>query len=247
MIRLRRPDVENVLVEKTRTFLKKRTDIAVDFAAHDLRIDGAWSSFLQTKARDQVERALDSYTWGKCAYCEQIAAKDIEHFHPKSIYPSKMFLWDNFLRACKNCNNAKLAVFPLDNTGERLLIDPTSDEPLDYFVWDGLTGATGLNPDLSRYTRAFETRKMFDLDEESIREARRKTYKDIVYLFAHVVNEKPVTAETLERLRDHLQPQRPWLGMIRQLLLRSDGSLRSLVERAKVKVPEIQKWIAPWI
>ena len=77
---------------------------------------------------------------------ENIAAKDIEHFYPKTTYPDRMFSWGNFLRGCKNCNNVKVAHFPLDSAGDRLLIDPCDDEPLDYLVWDLLTGATGVVP-----------------------------------------------------------------------------------------------------
>jgi uncharacterized protein (TIGR02646 family) len=221
--------------------------MAKAFAPGDSHIEGAWSNFLGVKARQKVETALDSYTWGKCAYCEQVAAKDIEHFQPKSVYPDKMFSWDNFLRGCKNCNNAKLHRFPVDAAGERLLIDPCTDEPLEYFVWDPSTGATGLTPEPARHARAAETRDLFHLDQEPLREERREAYRDVLYLLAHVFREDPVTGATRERLRDHLQPHRPWLGMIRQLFVRSEGSLRLLVEQAKEKLPEIQVWIAPWI
>ena len=75
--------------------------------------------------------------------------------------------WGNFLLGCKNCNNAKVAHFPLDTDGNHLLIDPCADEPLDYFVWDLQSGATGLAP-TPRYSRAFATRQMFHLDEEPL-------------------------------------------------------------------------------
>ena len=66
--------------------------------------------------------------------------------YPQSRYPDRMFSWENFLLGCKNCNNAKVAHFPLDGASNPLLIDPSADEPLDYFVWDLLTGATGVSP-----------------------------------------------------------------------------------------------------
>lgn len=247
MIRLRRPKAEAILDKPTRTYLTRKTIAAKAFAPRDPRINGAWSSFLNAKARHKIEKALDSYSWGKCAYCEQVAARDIEHFEPKSDFPARMFSWDNFLRGCKNCNNAKLAHFPIDGTGCRLLIDPCTDEPLDYFMWDPLTGATGLSLEPSRHGRAATTRDLFHLDQEPLREERRRAYKDVIYLLAHVFREDPVTTATRERLRDHLQRERPWLGMIRQLFVRSDGSLRLLVDQAREKLPEMEDWIAPWI
>jgi len=158
-----------------------------------------------------------------------------------------MFSWDNFLKGCKNCNNAKLDRFPVDGSGDRLLIDPSIDEPLDYFVWDNMTGATGVTPDPKRQPRAFATRDLFQLDQEPLREARRKIALDVLYLLAQVFREDPVRADTRDRLRDHLQPHQPWLGLVRQLFIRPDGTVRFLVEEAQTKLPEIRDWVAPWL
>lgn len=78
---------------------------------------------------------------------EQEAAKDTEHFYPKSRYPGRMFLWENFLWCCKTCNTEKLAVFPLDTSGNAVLLNPTRDEPLDFLGWDELSGKTIPHPE----------------------------------------------------------------------------------------------------
>jgi len=39
-----------------------------------------------------------------CNYCEHNEATDIEHIYPKSFFPEKTFVWDNYLLACKICN-----------------------------------------------------------------------------------------------------------------------------------------------
>ena len=54
----------------------------------------------------------------RCMFCEDSCSNEIEHFHPKSIYPEFTFDWDNFLYACGICNplkNNKFAVFRTDN------------------------------------------------------------------------------------------------------------------------------------
>jgi uncharacterized protein (TIGR02646 family) len=247
MIRLRRPAGSAALSARTRTYLEQRSATARPFTPHDPRIISAWSSFLRARSRDDVARALDGYTYSKCAYCEQVAAADIEHFWPKTTYPARMFSWDNFLRGCKNCNNVKRDRFPLDDRGERLLIDPCEDEPLDHFFWDALTGATGVTPDPDRRPRAAMTRQLFQLDQEPLREERRNKLWDVLYLLARVIEENPVASDTRDRLCDHLLAHRPWLGIVRQLLLRPDDRYRPLVDQAIAKLPEIRKWAAAWL
>jgi uncharacterized protein (TIGR02646 family) len=247
MIRLRRPPVKQALDPRTRTYLQDRSVAARTFKPHDPRIDPAWSSFLRTKARERVSAALDGYTHRKCAYCEQVAAKDIEHFWPKTEYPARMFSWDNFLRGCKNCNNAKRDHFPLNDRGERLLMDPCQDEPLDYFVWDSMTGSAGVVQDPPRAARGRATIDLFQLNQEPVRDERRIKSLIVLFLLARVVEQEPPDPETKERLREELLPHRPWLGIIRQLILRPEDRVRPLVERALAKVPEIRVWVADWL
>jgi uncharacterized protein (TIGR02646 family) len=247
VIPVRRPDEADALKSTTRSYLGRKSRDAAEYPANDPRIGRAWANFLNTSARQDVETALDAYTRGKCAYCEAIAAKDIEHFYPKSTHPLRMFAWDNFLRGCKNCNNAKLARFPVDDAGLRLLVDPCDDEPLDYFSWDLMTGATGLSPDPIRQPRALATRGLFSLDQEALREERRNKALDVLYLLAHVAREDPVTDKTRDRLRDHLRPHRPWLGIVRQLLTRPGDRERPIVDAALAKLPEIRIWAADWL
>ncbi|MGE3821821.1 MAG: retron system putative HNH endonuclease [Isosphaeraceae bacterium] len=247
MIRLRRPSAEDALSAKTRAYLARKAVTATTFIPGDPRIAKSWASFLGTVARRDVEAALDRYARGKCAYCENVAAKDVEHFQPKTTYPVRMFAWDNFLRGCKNCNNAKVDRFPVDEFSERLLIDPSADDPLDYFVWDTMTGMTGVNPAPGRRPRATETRRLFGLDQEPLREERRMKLKVILYLLARVVNESPVSLETRDLLREELLPNRPWLGIVRQLLRRPSPEHRPLVEAALEKLPDIREWAADWL
>jgi uncharacterized protein (TIGR02646 family) len=179
------------------------------------------------------------------AYCEQVAAKDIEHFYPKADYPRKMFLWTNFLRGCKNCNNAKRDRFPV-NGGRAILIDPCSEDPLDFLLWDFVTGRAALNPNEPNHSRAQATRDLFDLDQEPLREERRLKLREVIYVMTNVVNEDSVSERTKEQLRDHLLPHRPWLGIVRQLL-EKPGLYASLVDAARKKIPEIQDWTASWL
>ena len=247
MIRVRWPSAQDALDTRTQAYLDRKSAVACKLPPRDVRVGKAWKAFLSTQSRDKVAEALDSYTTAKCAYCEQVAAKDIEHFWPKTLYPARMFDWQNFLRSCKNCNNAKRDHFPIDGQGNNLLLDPCKDDPLYHFVGDGRTGAAGVVPDPARAKRGVTTIDLFQLNQEPIREERRQKLLVVLYLLARVDREDPIEPDTREQLREELLPHRPWLGIIRQLLTRPEDKYRSLVERALAKLPEIRGWVADWI
>ena len=77
---------------------------------------------------------------------------------------------------------------------------------------------------------------LFQLNHEPVREERRLKYLIVLFLLARVVEEDPPDSETRERLRDKLLPHRPWLGIVRQLLLRPEDTVRPLVEVALARV-----------
>ncbi len=91
----------DALNEATRKYLARRQATAASYVPRSDAIDMAWKAFGKTQARKEVARALDAYTHTKCAYCEMVAAKDIEHFYPKTDFPARMFLWTNFLAVAR--------------------------------------------------------------------------------------------------------------------------------------------------
>ena len=69
----------------------------------------------------------------KCAYCECILQEkdsysQIEHFHPKLLYPQEVVLWDNLLPACGRCNAHKGD----HNTVKIPIINPYKDVPKEH-------------------------------------------------------------------------------------------------------------------
>jgi uncharacterized protein (TIGR02646 family) len=245
MIRIGRPAEAAALDQKTLQYLAQRQAKANSFPIRSEEIDRAWSGFLRTQARKHVGAAMDAYSHAKCAYCEQVAAKDIEHFYPKADYPPRMFLWANLLRACKNCNNAKLDHFPIE-AGQHLLIDPASEDPINFILWDFETGRAVLNPSEPYRSRANITREMFDLDQEPLCEQRRRKLKRVAYFLARVVREDPISPDLIIRLREELHPSEPWLGIIRQLFLKS-SPYSPMIEAARKKLPNIDDWTATWL
>ena len=65
------------------------------------------------------------------------------------------------------------------------LLDPCRDDPLDYFYWDYQTGATGCRPEPAYMYRAATTRDLLRLDQEPLREERRKKFDSVARKWSH--------------------------------------------------------------
>ena len=245
MIPVTLPKAEDALSQRTRKFLAKRQAKANTLLPE--KIEAHWDSFRRTKSGAEVAAVLATAFHWKCAYCEQEAAKDLEHFYPKSRHVGRMYVWANFLWSCKNCNTEKLASFPLTVAGDPVLLNPTRDEPLDYFRSNHLSGKIIPHLDPVRGHRATQTRDLLDLDQFSLADERRNKLANVCYILSRVVHETPVQPDMCERLQEELAPQRPWLGIVRQLFCHPTPEYALLVSAALDKLPELKVLISPWL
>ncbi|MER6217310.1 hypothetical protein ABT213_25080 [Streptomyces sp. NPDC001674] len=87
-------------------------------------------------AKSEIRALLERMAPGvqRCMYCLDNMGTDIDHFEPKSRAPLRTFCWHNHLLACSRCNsNFKREEYPCDEeTGECLLIDPSTDDPANH-------------------------------------------------------------------------------------------------------------------
>jgi 5-methylcytosine-specific restriction endonuclease McrA len=77
-----------------------------------------------------IKAALLEMSAGKCCYCEcklgeESKYLEVEHFHPKTLYPDEVVVWENLLPACKRCNASKRD----HDTKEEPIIHPVRDNP----------------------------------------------------------------------------------------------------------------------
>ena len=115
---------------------------AFDFLDTCQRGSVDWDNAVQRTGFAAVKSVLAAMS-GKhqsCMYCERSAATDVEHFKPKSKYPSDTFNWLNLMYCCTACNRHKSDQFPLDTHGAALLIDPSHDDPWQHLTFDSETG-----------------------------------------------------------------------------------------------------------
>jgi uncharacterized protein (TIGR02646 family) len=154
-----------------------------------------------------VKTALDAMCWGhrRCCYCEDSLADEIEHHHPKDLYPELVFAWPNYLYACGPCNGPKssrFAVLPLGATteivitraqrapvaaplaGESALLHPRLDDPLDYLTLD-IRDMFWFLPSAAEpsaaHARAKYTIELLALNERTyLVEGRRTAYSQLI-------------------------------------------------------------------
>lgn len=195
---------------------------------------------------------------GRCMYCEGSRAGAVEHVRPKSLYPGLVFAWANFLYACSECNGPKGARFkvvlpdgrivdvgrkrgarPPDQLvaddplllGEPVLIDPRSEDPLDFLRLDLETGVfdeihkTGL-----RYERANFTLDLLGLNErEHLVEARQSTVQTAESLLRDYVNLKRAGAGP-----DAITPKR------QAILRQSHRTVWEEMKRQRGRLPKLR-------
>lgn len=209
------------------------------------KADARWGNKKGSNAgRDafqEIENKLVELAIGKkyCHYCEHARIvdehnkpdSDIEHFYPKTHFPSKAFVWENFLYVCKDCNSfhkgkgAKFQVF--DNNGntielqsgkgrdyiippsdESVLINPRTENPMDILFLNLPTGAYILHPSLAYNDNAkirfdYTVREVLKLNAYAA--DRRESYDTFVQcLRAYVCAKQSVSTLELNHIRKGL-------------------------------------------
>lgn len=147
-----------------------------------------------------IKEALFPTSFNKCAFCECIPEEggnfiQIEHYFPKSIYPSLCFSWDNFLPSCNKCNLAKSTL----DTVAMPIVNPYVDEPSDY-LYVSLLKLKSLND--SKLGR--DTIKELKLNSSRHINARRNLLADIENLTERLQDKMDeFNSAGTQRLRDN--------------------------------------------
>ena len=159
--------------------IKPQQDILNELALFQKEIDGlndfnreskrAGESFSAKNKKgnrvfDAIKVCLMQVSVGieRCIYCENSQCDEVEHIYPKTLYPEKCFIWENYAYVCGPCNgkkNNKFAIYRHSDDikqlvnpenskqpilkppkGESVLINPRVENPLDYAELDFTTG-----------------------------------------------------------------------------------------------------------
>ncbi|MBM3114545.1 hypothetical protein [Jeongeupia naejangsanensis] len=85
-----------------------------------------------------IKTSLFSSSFQKCAFCEAKPAEsgniEVEHYAPKSKHPDLTFCWENFLPACRKCNEHK----DDHDTILEPIINPYNNDPEKIFYYEDI-------------------------------------------------------------------------------------------------------------
>jgi uncharacterized protein (TIGR02646 family) len=218
-----------------------------------------------TIAKTDINNTLMSMCVGVgiCNYCENNEATDIEHIFPKSFFPEKAFVWENYLLACKTCNTHykldKVAVFSPNGsatrydvargsvpvTGDVILINPRTENPLDFIELNLRTGIfLEKHASPSReYQKANYTLEVLSLNlREALREARESRARDIYRKLQYAVSIAEAT--TFVELDNIINLNEPFITLDHtQLFANVQAALISNIRRAITNAPHPTVWV----
>ena len=261
MLKTQRPELPLAL----QTELDKRQH-AVDAGQAG---DSPWDDFSKHKSRHELKEILQTMFHHKCAYCEGIDPRQIEHYWPKSPHShnarkgtsARMFLWDNILLACGTCNGLECKASRMEwyDGDKPKLINPCQDDPLCYLDvnlmqgpqirWGFIWPRAGLSQDNS--DRAKYTIKRLKLNlRDGLRQARADAIDNFI-LVVDILNkfgpdyEAPSGRTVRERLLDMLDPSKPYLAAIRQILF-FEPDHADLRQQLLAHVPELKAKLDAW-
>jgi len=145
------------------------------FAPDVLKKSGKKVEFPDVWSSDaRVKDAMEALCHFKCAYCESPInarrSEHVEHFKPKSLFPSLAYDWDNYFLACDGCNGTKLDKWPEQGAYVR----PDEGQPEERFEYaeDGGVKASDEDADGTR------TITDFGLDRTGLRRVRKRAIKE---------------------------------------------------------------------
>lgn len=267
MIQVQRPTLSKA---ESKTLSDWQSDID-SHASHETRrvyAQTLWERNRRRKAFESIEQAIQKTCFGagRCVYCEDSGAHQVEHIRPKHHYPRQTFDPRNLTYACGWCNGPKLdrwKYFHPSTSAEVLaqdaieppvlardvMIHPVDDDPLSLLWLDLETFYFVPNIDESSrdFARASWTIEVLHLnDRDAVVTARGSAYNCYVECLSGYIasKQREEGPSALVRRREHIQRmshQTVWAEMKRQNARRED--LRPLFTAA----PEALTWQPlPW-
>ncbi|MEK7676451.1 MAG: HNH endonuclease [Verrucomicrobiota bacterium] len=142
-----------------------------------------------------------------CMLCDANESTDIEHYRPKSIYPTLALTWENLLWACTACNRFKGDRFPPDTELGSQILNPVDDSVWDYFFIDQFGTLTPVwQPIMNAFDpRALSTRDVLRLDRETLQERRLQRLRSLRKSVEDTVARYRSGQITREEVRDRIK------------------------------------------
>jgi len=154
-----------------------------------------------------IKKVLFASSNEKCVFCEAKPAEsgniEVEHFMPKSLYPSKAFEWDNLLPVCRKCNDSKSN----HDTGKEAIVNPSKEDPEKIFTYNFLN----IEPLDEKDIVAERTIEICDLNSERLYDARARllhslcSYEKVVRAWLSEIDIERKRIGRINKLRDSVE------------------------------------------
>lgn len=148
--------------------------------------------FIKTKKsvwnKKFIKDAVFNISNGKCCYCEVKLGEEgkymeVEHFHPKSLYPAQVLKWGNLLPALNRVNSVKGNL----DTKKVKIVNPLVDDPKKHIYFKGfrlkhkssIGNNTIVHLDLNNWKHFIKKRAKIGCDIEDILENLRSDFDNI--------------------------------------------------------------------
>ncbi|WP_345986028.1 HNH endonuclease [Sulfurimonas sp. HSL-1656] len=111
MIKLERNPKPTVLIENEHEWTNQLQRAVSTYGSYSEIPKEEKAKLLIHYRHQDIKLPLFNSSRQKCAFCETKPSEsgniEVEHFAPKSKYPTLAFDWNNFLPACRKCNESK--------------------------------------------------------------------------------------------------------------------------------------------
>ena len=157
---------------------------------------------------------------GLCGYCEEYTDGDIDHFRPRSKFPSLVYEWGNWILACQYCNRTKSSKWPDEG-----YIDPCtsveSERPENFFGFN--TSTREIVPEEGLPSGAFhKARQMInDLDLNAPHHINLRA--DRIFFVEHHLNTFTEDSEEEQEFLEKITARSSALSSITRKLLEERG------------------------
>lgn len=85
-----------------------------------------------------------------CGYCEKLCIGEVDHFRPKTLFPQYVYVWNNWIYACNDCNKFKGVKWPSKGFIDPCSIDSFCEESQCCVIFELSTGEVLPHPGLSK-------------------------------------------------------------------------------------------------
>jgi len=126
----------------------------------------SWPQYQGKKLNQHAREVMETWHYGKCAFCEaRLPGKaEIEHFRSKTRHPLAAFVWRNLFLICRNCNEAK------GGENHEGCLKPDREDPADFLWINPISRKAEPKPGISQNARqrAWRTIERYGLDRPEL-------------------------------------------------------------------------------